>query len=1190
MAEEFRSGTAYVQVLPSIKGWHRTLQRELAQQNVHATVDMRPTLNKQAARAVQQDVESLADKVAAARAKEADATGKVRVAEERLAQVRKSGKATAAQVAAAEERLGSARRGLEAAQRATTRATKAQEEAQRKNAEAQREMESASRRSVTALAQLKRFLDLDLKVELDTKSALTKIAQLSVATGQLGARSLGIAGLAQSMVSLGAAVAPAAGALGLLPAVGLAAGAAMGTLTLGLQGFGDALSNLDDPEKFAEAVGKLAPAAREAAVAIRAVAPAWRDLQKQVQQALFEGVAMDIRDLSGAYLPVLRTQLVGMASDMRAAAASTTQVLLSPQSLDDTNTGLANTREAFANLLGAVAPLVAAFRDVAVVGSDFLPGLTFGAGEAAQSVADMVARMRESGELHNIMSQGLSVLGQLGSIAGNVGSILFSVFSAASESGVNLLTVLEQGTGSLAGFFRSAEGAQLLLTVFGAIREALQAASPLVGALAQTLATTVLPAAAQMLPLVGQALGALAPAVEPLGQALASLAPVVGIVAQALAAVLVPAVEALVPVVTTLAGPLGEIVGLLGGALGAAIVVVAPALSSFATMVAQILVAALTALQPVLGVAVDALEMFTPVLSQVGMAIGRMLITAIQTLAPLVPPLASAFLQVLASLLPLIPVALKLITAIVTPLLGLLPTLAPLIITIATAFGQVLPPLVEVVATLADALLPVITELMPVVTTVFGVVASVVSSVLNGVVVPLLVGLVIPAVQKFADIVRWAVHNVILPVWRALSAGLSWVWETVIVPVFDAIKFGVGAVGDAFNKAVDFIRQVWGKIKEIAAKPVNFVIEWVYNKGIRVLWNEIADFLGLGKLPEVQPVKFARGGVVPGYAPRRDVVPALLSPGEGVLVPEATRALGPGFVDWANSYFRSGSSSGSAFAQGGIVHRFADGGIVDTILSVVGDIGQEVIDLVRNPVGWVKSRIGMGDSRWIDMLANVPKVLLDKTISFFKSKIGSLFGGGNGGPAPSGQLATWIRAAIAVSGVPASWFGPLHTLIMRESGGNPRAQNNWDINARRGDPSRGLMQTIGATFRAYRDPRLPDDIFNPLSNIVAGIRYILARYGSIFNVQQAVGATPQGYDSGGWLPPGVTLAYNGTRRPEPVLTPEQWRALANRDNLVGLEIAGRLELGDDGFARLVDGRIVAAHERLGTAIASRSRI
>ena len=38
-----------------------------------------------------------------------------------------------------------------------------------------------------------------------------------------------------------------------------------------------------------------------------------------------------------------------------------------------------------------------------------------------------------------------------------------------------------------------------------------------------------------------------------------------------------------------------------------------------------------------------------------------------------------------------------------------------------------------------------------------------------------------------------------------------------------------------------------------------------------------------------------------------------------------------------------------------------------------------------------------------------------------------------------------------------------------------------------------------------------------------------------------VGAAPQKLDSGGMLPPGLSLNYNGTRRPEPVLSARQWR-------------------------------------------------
>jgi SLT domain-containing protein len=67
---------------------------------------------------------------------------------------------------------------------------------------------------------------------------------------------------------------------------------------------------------------------------------------------------------------------------------------------------------------------------------------------------------------------------------------------------------------------------------------------------------------------------------------------------------------------------------------------------------------------------------------------------------------------------------------------------------------------------------------------------------------------------------------------------------------------------------------------------------------------------------------------------------------------------------------------------------------------------------------------------------------------------------------------------------------------MAESGGNPRAVNNWDSNARRGTPSRGLMQTIPSTFRAYVHPDLAGrPITDPVANITAGVRYMVDRYG-----------------------------------------------------------------------------------------------
>ncbi|MCD1023463.1 transglycosylase SLT domain-containing protein [Enterococcus sp. SMC-9] len=79
-----------------------------------------------------------------------------------------------------------------------------------------------------------------------------------------------------------------------------------------------------------------------------------------------------------------------------------------------------------------------------------------------------------------------------------------------------------------------------------------------------------------------------------------------------------------------------------------------------------------------------------------------------------------------------------------------------------------------------------------------------------------------------------------------------------------------------------------------------------------------------------------------------------------------------------------------------------------------------------------------------------------------------------------------------------------------ESNGNPNAINNWDINAINGTPSKGLMQVIDPTFRSYARSPYNKNIWDPLSNILASMRYALSRYGSLANAYRGVG-----YENGG---------------------------------------------------------------------------
>ncbi|MET9888143.1 transglycosylase SLT domain-containing protein [Streptomyces sp. NPDC006430] len=108
-------------------------------------------------------------------------------------------------------------------------------------------------------------------------------------------------------------------------------------------------------------------------------------------------------------------------------------------------------------------------------------------------------------------------------------------------------------------------------------------------------------------------------------------------------------------------------------------------------------------------------------------------------------------------------------------------------------------------------------------------------------------------------------------------------------------------------------------------------------------------------------------------------------------------------------------------------------------------------------------------------------------------------------PVYANNLDGWIKESLAIMKahkIPGTYNG-LYKNIMRESSGNPRAINLWDINAKNGVPSIGLLQVIKPTFLAYHVSGTPLDQYHPVANIVAAANYAADRYGSIDNVNSA---------------------------------------------------------------------------------------
>lgn len=155
---------------------------------------------------------------------------------------------------------------------------------------------------------------------------------------------------------------------------------------------------------------------------------------------------------------------------------------------------------------------------------------------------------------------------------------------------------------------------------------------------------------------------------------------------------------------------------------------------------------------------------------------------------------------------------------------------------------------------------------------------------------------------------------------------------------------------------------------------------------------------------------------------------------------------------------------------------------------------------------------------------------------------------GVGAPAPKGQVTEWLTKALKLTNHYSSAnLSALYGRTIQESSGNPLSINLTDSNAKAGHPSKGLLQTIPETFASYMLPG-HGNIWNPVDNAIAAIRYMFARYHHI------VGPSSSGYAVGGKVAPWggrpvMIEAHEGER----VMNPNQYGETAR---LAGMSSGG----------------------------------
>ncbi|MGW4728088.1 phage tail tape measure protein [Streptomyces shenzhenensis] len=448
----------------------------------------------------------------------------------------------------------------------------------------------------------------------------------------------------------------------------------------------------------------------------------------------------------------------------------------------------------------------------------------------------------------------------------------------------------------------------------------------------------------------------------------------------------------------------------------------------------------------------------------------------------------------------------------------------------------------------------------------------------------------------------WLWHKAVSPALSGIKSTLSTVYNGGIKPVFDALRGAVGRVGDAFETGQKAIGTAWSKVEGIAKRPVAFVIETVYNRGIVGVWNKVAKVFGAPTLSEFHPKGFARGGLLPGQSSYKQgddqLVP--MRRGEGVTVSEAMR----------NPYERARLLAvNKAALQGRSLRPFQGEGFAKGgIFGWIGSAASKTVDLAKAGVDWLKdgvkasaeaglhkvvqpliNKIAGSASVYRDMVSGVPKRMIKDIVGYSGQADKELEKAGIGG----GGFKAGLRWARTQAGKPYQWGGngnpswdcsgfvsAIESVIRGEKPhrrwatgafSGARAPSGWVLNKRSpymiGITNAGVGHTAGTLNGLNVESRGGD-------GVVVGSR-ARSYKASLFTHRYGYAGT---YDSGGLLPPGLNAIYNGTGKPEAVLTGGQFNALAGTGEQVGAAVVtGMAAMGSS---------VEAAVNRLGTAAAA----
>ncbi|MCD5464854.1 tape measure protein [Lactobacillus delbrueckii] len=398
--------------------------------------------------------------------------------------------------------------------------------------------------------------------------------------------------------------------------------------------------------------------------------------------------------------------------------------------------------------------------------------------------------------------------------------------------------------------------------------------------------------------------------------------------------------------------------------------------------------------------------------------------------------------------------------------------------------------------------------------------------------------------------------------WKAIGTILKTAWNVIrdifkyeLKIITDILKLGTDILkgnwknvwkdikhifSDVWNGMKSIVRDIWTGIKEYVADGVNGVIDLI--NGMITAINKVWTFFGgKGGIDKLSHVHFATGGQLGSDGSVMAIVNDDGSPDPRELIQRkdgtlqmyqernAKTIINPGDKVYNSQQTKEiFNSVGVHYAKGNVGGDIWSG--VKSFFGGVADKLKDAIEWLKHPLKNTAKLIKNATDSFMSLLPdnfkNLAGSMIGKMTSMISDKFKKLIqgykddsedgGGSVGNPGGAGVMRwkSYVAKALEANGIEPTGYrvSKILATIQRESGGNPRAINLWDSNAKAGIPSKGLMQTIGPTFNAYKFAG-HGNIYNGYDNLLAAINYIKHRYGTSDAAFARVAAS--GYAKGG---------------------------------------------------------------------------